>query len=353
MPHSTDIFRGILLGTAVGDALGLPLEGVSRRRVARLTRNRWRHRLIFGRGMISDDTEHTLFVAQALLAHPTSVEGFTHRLAWALRGWLLSLPAGIGWATLKAIFRLWIGMPPERSGVWSAGNGPAMRIAPIGAFFAHDAAMRKAYTTAATRMTHTDPKALAGAGAVAELIAWMVRRAPQIRPSAGEFIQILRSAAPENDSWLSIVDSVADACRKRLTVAAFADCLGLSKGITGYIYHTVPVAVYAWWRHFGDFEATLISVLSCGGDTDTAGAITGALAGAVTGEKGIPDNWIAGITDWPRNTALLRKVADRLAEPDAEMRRPVPYFWPGSVARNLFFITVVLFHGFRRFLPPY
>ena len=60
--------RGTLLGTAVGDALGLPSEGISRRRAQRLFKGRWRHRLVLNRGMISDDTEHTLFVAQPLLA---------------------------------------------------------------------------------------------------------------------------------------------------------------------------------------------------------------------------------------------------------------------------------------------
>lgn len=55
--------QGLLIGTAVGDALGLPAEGLSRRRVQRLYQGQWRHRLIFGRGMLSDDTEHMLFVA--------------------------------------------------------------------------------------------------------------------------------------------------------------------------------------------------------------------------------------------------------------------------------------------------
>ncbi len=86
--------------------------------------------------MVSDDTDHTVFVAQSLLAHPDSPERFAGRLAWCLRLWLLTLPAGVGFATLRSILRLWIGMSPSRSGVYSAGNGPAMRAAPIGAFFA-------------------------------------------------------------------------------------------------------------------------------------------------------------------------------------------------------------------------
>jgi hypothetical protein len=64
--------------------------------------------------MLSDDNEHTIFVAQALLAHPDSAERFARRLAWALRGWLLALPAGVGWATLRAIVKLWCGVSPCR-----------------------------------------------------------------------------------------------------------------------------------------------------------------------------------------------------------------------------------------------
>ena len=128
-------FVGVLTGTAVGDALGLPAEGMSRQRLQRRWHGQWRHRFLFGRGMVSDDTEHTLFVAQALLAHPNDPVAFQRCLAWKLRLWLLGIPAGIGFATLRAILKLWLGFPPTRSGVHSAGNGPAMRSAIIGAYF--------------------------------------------------------------------------------------------------------------------------------------------------------------------------------------------------------------------------
>ncbi len=131
-----DRFRGVILGTAVGDAIGLPAEGLTPSRARKLFPGRWRHRLVIHRGLVSDDTEHTLFVAQSLLAHPQSKELFARRLAWCLRLWFLTLPAGIGLATLRAIIRLWLGFSPLTSGVYSAGNGPAMRSAPLGAFFA-------------------------------------------------------------------------------------------------------------------------------------------------------------------------------------------------------------------------
>jgi len=61
-----DRFQGLLVGTAVGDALGLPREGLAAPRARRLFGLPDRHVFLFGRGMISDDTEHSLFVAQRL-----------------------------------------------------------------------------------------------------------------------------------------------------------------------------------------------------------------------------------------------------------------------------------------------
>ena len=126
------------------------------------------------------------------------------------------------------------------------------------------------------------------------------------------------------------------------------------QAIGGYIYHTVPVALYAWYHHFGDFRNALLAVIRCGGDTDTAGAVVGALAGATVGASGIPERWITGIVDWPRSTAVVREAADRLAAASSgSASGPVRYFWPGVILRNVVFLVLVLGHGFRRLLPPY
>lgn len=355
MAPNTFLFRGLLLGAAVGDALGLPLEGLAPQRAHRLFPGRPRHRLLFGRGMISDDTEHTLFVAQSLIAHPLSPERFQRRLAWCLRGWFFALPAGVGLATARACLRLWIGIRPAHSGVFSAGNGPAMRAAPIGSCLARRPDLMEAYLTASTRLTHTDPRALVGARAVAALAAWCRRtRAPQ-RPTVVEFYDCLRAAGPTDTAWQDCVQAMREAQEHNREVEAFAAALGQARGVSGYMYHTVPVAAYSWYRHWGDFEATLTAILRCGGDTDTVGAIAGALAGAVVGETGIPRDWVAGVADWPRSVALLRRVADRLAATaeSEQTEKPVPYCWPGLIPRNVLFWAVVLGHGFRRLAPPY
>src|SRR5579872_6972076 len=92
---------GAVLGCAVGDALGLPYEALSKRRGARLLGPPDRHRLLCGRGMVSDDTEHTCMVAQALCEAPRDPGRFARALARLLRRWLVGVPAGIGLATLR------------------------------------------------------------------------------------------------------------------------------------------------------------------------------------------------------------------------------------------------------------
>jgi len=340
-----DRIQGVLIGTAVGDALGLPAEGLSARRIARRWPNRWRMNLLFSKGMISDDTEHTLMVAQALLAAPADASAFQQQLARKLRWWLLGLPAGLGMATLKACLKLWLGVPPARSGINSAGNGPAMRSAVIGVFFADDPQRRKAFVAASARLTHRDPRAEIAALAVAETAALL------FQGRADEILDVLPTQGA-NEEWQRLCHQLVQALAAGWSVREFARALSLENGVSGYALHTVPIAIYAALRHGEDFEAALISALECGGDTDTVGAIVGALVGARVGTNGIPPQWVDGIADWPRSIPLLRKVAQQLSLPHGE-GRPVPYFLPGVVPRNLLFLAVVIAHGFRRWLPPY
>jgi len=349
-PSRQQRMRGMILGTAVGDAVGLPAEGVSRSRSQKLFPRPWRHRLLFGRGMVSDDTEHTWFVGQALLAHPDSPDRFARHLAWSLRLWLLTLPAGIGFATLRSILRLWAGFPPTRSGVRSAGNGPAMRAAPLGAFFDSRPERREEYLAASTRLTHRDERALHGARVVARLTDWSLRAEPGKRPTLGDFIAMLCRGGEGSGEWMALVERIERASIRGDTVLDLSRDLGLERGVTGYVYHTVPVCAFAWFRHLGDFRATVEAVLDCGGDTDTTGAIAGAMAGAAVGEEGIPGEWIEGLWEWPRSVAKLRSLADRLALAECT---PVPSLWLAIPLRNLLFLAIVLAHGLRRIAPPY
>lgn len=334
-------YCGIILGTAVGDSLGLPFEGLSRNRVKKpLQRNPLHQRFFFNKGMVSDDTEHTVMVVQSLLEHPEDVSAFQRAFAWRLRLWFLLLPAGVGLATMRSCVKLWLGFSPRRSGVFSAGNGPAMRSAIIGAFFAKDASRRREFVTAATELSHTDPKALYAALAVAETIASIINNN---LPSCTPFQHLL--AISSASDWQNCVHEMNNAAREKLSVQEFAEQLGCTRGVSGYALHSVPVALYAWWRHRGDFQTTLVATIECGGDTDTVAAIAGALAGCDTGEPGIPAAWIDELWEWPRSVKWMRQLADTLATPSQSSPR---YCWLGLFPRNLAFLLIVLGHALLR-----
>ena len=350
-----DAVFGCILGTAVGDAMGLPYEGLSPGRARRLLGPPDRHRMVLGRGMISDDTEHTCLVARALAASTGDPEIFSRELASGLRWWLLGLPAGIGWATLRAILKLWIGFGPGRSGVFSAGNGPAMRSAVIGVCHGFDRPRLEALVAASTRMTHTDPRAFYGALAVA-LAAHTAACHGQHGPSRflARFEPVLVSQ-PGGPEFFQHISAAAASVERGESAVQFARRLGLEKGVSGFVVHTVPVALHGWMAHPDDYAAALRAVLDCGGDADTTGAIVGAVAGAGVGPSGIPDDWIGGLWEWPRSVAwmnrLARSLADGVHSPPAARVPGLPA--AGLLARNLFFILIVLGHGVRRLLPPY
>lgn len=345
-------FSGLLLGTAVGDALGLPSEGLTADQIRRRWNGQWDMRFILARGMVSDDTEHTLMLAQALLSHPEDPMAFQRALAWKFRWWFVALPGGVGMATARACLKLWIGFPISKCAVHSAGSGPPMRSAVLGAFFADHPDRRRAFVLASSRLTHRGWQAETAALAIAECVALTMIKDGQ--PDSSELISALLPLSPETE-WKRILMAIEVSLKVRHSVPEFAGVLGLKRAVSGYALHVVPVALYAWLCHPGDFRTALISVLECGGDTDTAGAILGALAGTSGGKSSIPTEWLNALWEWPRSHSVVEEIAARLAEQklSAHALGPVHFFWPGIILRNLLFFCVVLIHGLRRLLPPY
>ena len=357
MPGLADHFRNVLIGGAVGDALGLPREGLSRRRAGRLFGNPpLRHRLILGRGMISDDIEHACMVAQALLASGGEPNAFAASLAWRLRFWFAALPAGVGMATAKACIKLWLGFSPQHSGVWSAGNGPAMRAAILGAYAWNDLPQLASLVAGSTQLTHRDPAAQHGAMAIALAAALAVRCGQENRSvDAGEYVA-LAGAYLASTPMLSLIEDAVQKARAGLTLQEYLESRGLGRGISGYVNHTAPACLFAWLASPTDFRSALEQVIVAGGDADSTGAIVGALAGLSAGRQSIPREWVSGIVEWPRSVRWIEGLANRLAddcEAPVKSRRAAAMFWPGVLPRNMGFLVIVFAHGLRRLLPPY
>lgn len=355
---------GSLLGTALGDSLGLPYENIGPARAARMFPPPLRHRFFFGRGMVSDDTEHAALTALALARSRGDEAAFIRNLAWSLRFWILCVPAGIGFATLRSLVKLWLGWSPARSGVFSAGNGPAMRAPVIGALFSADCAAggmsnpeadterqrRDAFVRASTLITHSDPRAEQGAR-IAALAAACAARAVRPEDGPARFRDLLKSRIPDlAPEWHPLLDAAEISAAGGVTTQAFASSQGWSSGISGFILHTIPAVLHAWYRSPGDLRAALTDIIEAGGDTDTTAAILGGIMGAGTPPDAFPQDLLGTLCDWPWSADFLRACGKAAASP--EIAAPT-VFWPLVLLRNVAFAVIVITHGFRRLFPPY
>ncbi|MGL4463274.1 MAG: ADP-ribosylglycohydrolase family protein [Planctomycetia bacterium] len=338
-----DHLAGVLLGTAVGDALGLPCEGMTPAAIARRFGRMERYRLFGRTGFVSDDTEQAALVAQSLVRHPHDADRCAAAFRCSLFGWFLRLPFGVGLATIKACVRIGLGF--RRSGVRSAGNGAAMRAAVVGVFFHDQSDQRAAFGRALAESTHTDPRAVEGALYVAELAAAVVA-SPAASPAK------CQAAARQVVADPQLAAAIDRAAEMAVEGASTAQAAGVC-GTSGFIIHTVPFATFLFLR-FGDDPAPALSeAASAGGDADSIAAIVGAWLGARHGAAALPADLVARLHDGPFGPAHLRALAAALLRTrSSEEKVTVPHYSPTTAClRNLALIPVVLAHGFRRLIP--
>ena len=154
---------------------------------------------------------------------------------------------------------------------------------------------------------------------------------------------------------MDLIQKSFDSSQNGDSTLEFARQLGLDKGVSGYVYHSVPIALHAWFRYPDDFQQAIVSVVECGGDTDSVAAMVGGLIGAQVGETGIPMEWRKGLIESPRSLSWMKALSLQLSHslrtgaPDRPIRLPIAKL----LLRNLFFLCIILGHGFRRLLPPY
>jgi ADP-ribosyl-[dinitrogen reductase] hydrolase len=343
-----DRLAGVLLGTAIGDALGLPMEGMPATAIARRFERLDRYQLLGARGFVSDDTEQSALVAQCLARHPADRAAFVRSFRRAILGWFLRLPWGIGLGTLKACLRIALGL--RRSGVGSAGNGAAMRAAIVGAFFADDPAKRREWCDELARTTHVDPRAVEGARFVAELAARCVRA-----DFGWNLDDLVVDCLPvvEDSSLKQALTRALELARNHATIEVAAKELG----VTGFVVHTLGITTFAFLSFGATPLRAVTEVIRAGGDTDSHAAIVGAWMGALHGERGLPAELTASLhdSDWIGTKAApafcgpthLRALARSLEAARAGSGMVTAYSWPGALLRNLALYPVVLWHALR------
>ena len=327
---------GCLLGTALGDALGLPMEGLSPEHINRRFPTVDRFYLANGPGFVSDDTEQTALVSQSLIRsrRPGGVSVTSARFwfRFSMIGWFWRFPFGIGFGTLRACLKMPLPIP---QGVSSAGNGAAMRSAVVGVFMRLDPVNRRLMSEMITRTTHSDLCAVEGAVFVSEMAAHLSLGVDDFESALEALAQVTN---PELKNALRLaMELVAEGTGS----AEAAKLLGTS----GFVVHSVPIALFNYLRFGAEPLVAIAAVIRAGGDTDSNAAIVGAWCGTRLGSGGLPLALVERIVEGPFGPDHLRALASALVDP----RAPAPsYSIAIALARNISLYPLILGHGIRR-----
>ena len=306
--------RGALYGLAVGDALGMPTQHLSRQEI----RARWGDRLRgfepappghpiaagLPAGSVTDDTEQAVLLARLLIRGGGAVD--PRQLAHALVRWERDMAERgsldlLGPSTKRAVAAVLAGTPPEEAGATGDTNGAAMRIAPVGIAVAADPADLSTLVdqvVGASSVTHNTGIALAGAAAVAAAVSAGVSGAG-IAEATALGVQAARIAAGRGH-WVAGADVAARIeWATRLvagrTRAQAAELIYTLVGTSLATQESVPAAFAVLAAEPADPWQACLLAASLGGDCDTIAAMAGAIAGACHGVTAFPPEAIAVI----------------------------------------------------------
>lgn len=300
--------QGALIGLAIGDALGMPTQLLSRQQVAELfpTLDDFlpgppENEISAGQpaGSVTDDTQQALIIAQLLIeggGHVDSVEFVRRLLAWALEA-EANGSEQLGPSSRSALEAIQLGLPIEEAGRKGNTNGAAMRIAPVGIATSSAPLARLVDLVEEVCLpTHYTGLGIAGASAVAAAISAGVDGA-----SFAEALEMaLRAAAiGQGRGYYSAGASIAARIEwavelvEGLDEANAQDAISDLVGTGVAIQEAVPAAfaVAARWQN-DPWRACLVAA-RLGGDSDTIGAIAGAILGACTGVDAFPARAVA------------------------------------------------------------
>lgn len=299
-------FVGALVGTGVGDALGAPFEGWRRVKPEEIEAVAERETLL----TYTDDTHMMMGVAESLIRAggfdgkdmaQTFIKNYELE-PW--RGYGPGLPrisrlvrAGAAWN--QAAQRLYHG--------GSYGNGSAMRIAPIGVFYHDNPSGLKEVAYQSSQITHAHQLGKEGAALQAYAVALATNLEPIGAFDRGDFLAKLVNYVTDRvyQEKLNKIEPLLTQPEQGKVITE------LGNGIEAF--SSVPTAIYSFlsWPH--SFVQAVFSAISLGGDTDTIGAMTGAISGAYLGVASIPGSWRNKLENILYIEELARKLYLRFA----------------------------------------
>jgi len=277
-------FLGALVGTVVGDALGAPFEGWHRVRREDIETVAERRQLL----LYTDDTHMMIGIAESLVR----ARGFDGEdmAQCFVRNYELEPYRGYGPGPPR-IFRLirggeaWDKAAQKLYGGGSYGNGSAMRIAPVGVLYYDDTVELREVAYKSSQITHAHNLGKQGAALQAGAIALATSLEPSVPLDRDNFLARLADYV-QDDVFRHKLSSI-----KELLAGSDSDRVVAELGHGIEAFNSVPAAIYSFLAYPHSFAEAVLYAISLGGDTDTIGAMTGAISGAHLGVEAIPTGW--------------------------------------------------------------
>ncbi len=316
-----DRFVGCLLGCAVGDALGAPYEGL------------WSHSIPdekvllagFGefegypRGQFTDDTQLSVATVRSIVETGEVSPAHIARSIAALfkRGEVI----GPGGACLSAALTFlrtkdWTTCGAE---LGQAGNGTAMRTAVLGLAFLDRSESLPEVVADVSRITHRDPRSVAGGVAVAKAAQLLASSPAEPVSFCPTIAETIAPFSPEFADWVARLPAlVQEPAESALSIIAWAGMPAPefdSPIITPFVIPTVLAAFWCLFRHADSWSGAVASAIRLGGDVDTLGAIVGALAGVRLGIGAIPEHLRRTVRDAQKLEALALRYHELVTRP--------------------------------------
>jgi len=274
-------FTGCLVGIAVGDALGAPVEEIPnrpttvQRPVREMIGGGW---LALAPGQITDDTEMSLCIARSIVENKTFDPA---DIAQRFVAWFEDSSIGTGRTIRAAMKQLKNGIYWNKAGytdvgLHSKGNGSVMRCAPVALYDYKkiDLLIRDTYDQ--SRITHPSAECMDSAVFVNFLIKYVLEG---------------KEKNKAYDCALMCIKHHPSLYNQYRAIPTLQE-----KKLAGAVRDTVETAVHSFLTTT-DFETAILTAVNMGGDADTRGAIIGALAGAYYGENTIPERWKTKLVD--------------------------------------------------------
>ncbi len=279
--ETLDKLRGMLVGLAVGDALGAIYEFYSANNLAHLKTLKMRT-INRTTGIWTDDTAMALCLADSLIENNgyDSFDVMNKYLDWHLTGYrsYFSCGEGIGIQTAGSIISYKEGhtiIPANKQRTSNAGNGALMRLAPV--VIAAYGKLKPQDVLKLARISARETHYSQEAEATAEIFAYILYKAVK-NPSKEDIVDI--TDAPFSSA---VNSSVLNRINARYSHKELVD-------LGGYSIDALKIAIWGF-LNYDNFKSGINAVIKLGGDTDTNGAIYGQLAGAYYGYSAIPLNW--------------------------------------------------------------